>query len=284
VSIVERENDVQVGELRLRVRIYGEDQKPPVIMLHGGALMGSTWRRACERLTGYRCIAPDMRGHGESDWSASADYLLPDFASDLVALIEAFQLDRPHLVGMSLGGQTALHAVCHGLAVRSLCLVDVGPSLAPRGARAINEFVERVEYKNFGEALEAAAAFSPHRTRDSLAASLRRSMRETPQGKWAWKWDPARLATRRRRSEEAWLLWGLLDRVRCPALIVRGEDSPLFTADLAERFAAALPDARVEAVRNAGHTVQTDQPERLAGLLEEFWRGVDDAAATYQGA
>lgn len=272
------EDDIRIGALRLRVRHYGDPLGAPVVMLHGGALMGSTWRRVCERLPTYHCIMPDMRGHGDSDWASADGYDLESFAGDLAGLIAAYELDRPHLVGMSLGGQASLYAVCHGLAVRSLCLVDVGPTLARRGARAINSFVDQVHYPSFEAALDAAAAFNPRRNRASLAASLKRSMREDADGRWAWKWDPARLPGRGSRADQAEALWPLLDRVRCPALIVRGAESPVFTADLAERFAIALPDATLATVPDAGHSVQTDQPAFLAELLGAFWAAADTAA------
>lgn len=275
MPITVREEDVEVGGLRLRLRIYGPATGPAVVMLHGGALMGSTWHRVCERLPGYQCFAPDMRGHGDSAWGPADGYDLGGFAADLRAIVASYDLDRPHLVGMSLGGQSALHAVCHGLAVRSLCLVDVGPFLARRGARAINAFVDQVEYPSFDDAVEAAARFNPRRSRESLAASLNRSMRETAAGRWTWKWDPARLPTRGARADQAEALWPLLDRVQCPTLVVRGEESPVFTAELAEAFVAALPDGRGACVPGAGHAVQSDQPDRLATLLGVFWGDVD---------
>jgi pimeloyl-ACP methyl ester carboxylesterase len=244
-------------------------------MLHGGGLMGSTWRRVCENLPGYRCIAPDMRGHGDSDWGPPDDYTLTAYAGDLRQIIEAYGISgKAHLVGMSLGGQVALHAVCHGLPVRSLCLVDVGPTIVRGGGRAIVEFLSHTGYPSFNAALEASMAFNRRRSRESLAESLRRSMRETENGAWIWKWDPVRLTSRDNRADEAETLWPLLGGIDCPVLIVRGEESPIFTAELAEPFAAALPDATLACVADAGHNVQTDQPERLAALLGEFWGGV----------
>jgi pimeloyl-ACP methyl ester carboxylesterase len=220
-----------------------------------------------------------MRGHGDSDWGPPDDYSLPCFVDDLRRLIDAYDIaGRTHLVGMSLGGQVALHAVCHGLAVRSLCLVDVGPTIVRGGARGIVDFLRQPEYASFEQAVDAAAAFDPRRSRGSLAKSLRRSMRETSAGRWTWKWDPARLATRNDRADQAETLWPLLDHVRCPTLIVRGGDSPIFTAALADGFAAALPDATVACVADAGHAVQSHQPECLAALLGEFWANVDRVA------
>lgn len=275
-----REEFLRINGLRLRVTVRGAEGDPPAVLLHGGALMGSTWQRVCDRLPGYRFIVPDLRGHGDSEWAPADGYALSDFAGDLVELIAACGLDRPHLVGMSLGGQTALHAVCHGLDVRSLCLVDVGPSLRRGGARKIVDFVGQAEYPDFDAAVDAALRFNPRRTRASLAASLQRSMRRTPAGGWAWKWDPARLRMLRDRNDQAEALWPLLGRVRCPTLAVRGEDSPLFTEELAERFAAALPDGATVGVPGAGHAVQSDQPERLAAILARFWDKVDAAPAT----
>ena len=269
-----RQEFVQLSDIRLSVRVDGEPGLPAVVLLHGGGLMGTNWTPVVRRLSErYLCIAPDMRGHGDSDWDGERRYDLSDYDDDLTRLVRHYGLTRPRLVGMSLGGQVALHAVCHGLDVESLTLVDVGPKIVPN--QNIRDFLGIQSYPSFDAALERAAQYNSQRSRESLATSLRRSMRQRPDGSWIWKWDPSRLTSRDNRHAEAENLWPLLSSIRVPVLLVRGDNSPVLPAPLAEEFFAELRrvgvDAEFATVPGAGHNVQTEQADQLTALLDAFF-------------
>jgi pimeloyl-ACP methyl ester carboxylesterase len=254
----------------------GEHTAPAVVLLHGGGQTAATWRRVGSALAHrYYCVAPDLRGHGDTAWHPEGCYNLAGYAHDLRRLLDHLDIHRPHLVGMSLGGQTSLYAACHGLDLASLTLVDVGPRLVPAGGARITEFLGVTSYPSFEAALDRAAEFSPQRTRESLAESLVRSMRQQADGRWTWKWDPRRAASRADRAKQAELLWSLLGRITCPVLVVRGAESPLFSADLARDFRDTLEAsgvaARIVTVPGAGHAVQTDQPAKLAEIVDDFF-------------
>ncbi|MEQ3549632.1 alpha/beta hydrolase [Pseudonocardia nematodicida] len=270
-----RRRTVRSGGLDLNVLVEGDG--PAIVFLHGGGLTAHTWRRVVADLArDHRCVAVDLRGHGDSDWSPSADYTLTSMAADLRTVVAELGIARPHLVGMSLGGQVALHAVCHGFAARSLALVDVGPRLLQRPDNPIRTFMRTHSYPSFDAALDAAAEFRPDRDRASLASSLRRSMRPAGDGSWSWKWDPARRDSYAERSAEARALTGLLGAVSCPVLVVRGARSPVFGAADARRLVVALPRARLETL-DAGHDVQSERPAELAALIRAFHEEDPDA-------
>jgi pimeloyl-ACP methyl ester carboxylesterase len=263
----------------------GEPTAPAVVLLHGGGQTASTWRGVVAKLADrYNCIAPDLRGHGDTSWQPDGSYSLAGHAGDLQALLEHLGVSRPHLVGMSLGGQTALHAACHGLELTSLTLVDVGPRLVEEGGAEIRDFLARWSFPSFEDALDHAAAFSPGRTRESLAQSLTRNMRQLPDGGWSWKWDPRRSRSRWDRAAQAAALMTLLAQISSPVLVVRGARSSVFSTELAEEFLAALRDAAVDArlvtIPGAGHAVQTDQPAALAGTIEDFYSRLPLRVAT----
>lgn len=260
---------VRSGEVALNVLIDG--QGTPTVFVHGGGLTAHTWHRVVEDLRrDHLCVCMDLRGHGDSDWSG--DYSLPTLAGDLHTVVAELGLDRPHVVGMSLGGQTALHAICHGLPARTLTLVDVGPRMLKPAHNPIRGFMRTHSYPTFTAALDAAVAFQPTRTRESLAESLRRSMREGPDGTWAYKWDPARRETYALRATAARALWPLLSAVRCATLVVRGARSPVFGEQDAEELVATLPDGRLETL-DTGHNVQTERPAELAALIRALHTG-----------
>lgn len=259
---------VRSGDVSLHVLIDGDHDAPPVVFVHGGGLTAHSWRHVITELrTDHRCIAYDLRGHGESGWSA--DYSLAANARDLTTLIATLGLASPHLVGMSLGGQTVLRAVCGGLAARSVVLVDVGPKLAAPESNPIREFLATHRYADFDAAVEAAARFQPTRSRASLRTGLQHAMRCAEDGTWSWKWDPRRRDSYAQRTAEARALWPVLDAVRCPTLVVRGSASPVFTPELADEFVTALPDARLTTL-DAGHNIQSERPAELAALIRRF--------------
>jgi pimeloyl-ACP methyl ester carboxylesterase len=265
---------VVAGGVSMAVRVEGDPDGVPTVLLHGGGLTADTWRYVVQGLVrDHRCVVPELRGHGDSGWAPDGDYSLSTMARDLAALIDDLGLARPHLVGMSLGGQVALRAVCDGLAARSLALVDVGPRLRERSG-ADRVFLRTHRYPDFEAALEAAAAYRPGRSRTSLAGALRRGMLQNADGSWCWKWDPRRHETAAKRRAEAAALFDALSAVVCPALVVLGGASTVLGEALARELVAALPDARLAVVPGAGHAVQTDRPDELVARLAEFHRGV----------
>jgi pimeloyl-ACP methyl ester carboxylesterase len=261
---------VRSGDIALNVLVDGDAAAPPMVFVHGGGLTAHTWRHVIGDLrTDYRCIAFDLRGHGDSEWSAAGDYSLASNAADLATVIDTLELGRSHLVGMSLGGQTVLHAVCDGLPARSIVLVDVGPKLAARETNPIREFLAIHRYPDFESAVEAAARFQPSRSRSALRTGLRHAMHRAEDGTWSWKWDPRRRDSYAQRTAEARALWTQLGEVRCPTLVVRGSRSPVFTAELADELVAALPEGRL-ATLDTGHNVQSERPTELARLIRRF--------------
>jgi pimeloyl-ACP methyl ester carboxylesterase len=267
---------LDIGGVGVSVYTAGDPDNPAVVLLHGGGLAGSTWAPVCEILSPQHfLVAPDLRGHGDSDWSTDGVYPLTEHSADVHALLDRLGLRKPHLVGMSLGGQTALHAVCHGLPVDSLTLVDIGPRTLPTAGRSVAQLNEVLAFATFEAALDHVAAFNPRRSRESLRASLTRRLRRQPDGTWAWKWDPRRLSTHHVRAREAAALWPLLGSIDAPVLIIRGADSDV----LSERLAAELVDelarhgtpAGAITVPGAGHNVHSDQPARVAEILRQFF-------------
>ena len=102
------------GGISIAAEATGNADALPVLLAHGGGQTRHTWKRVTADLAnaGFRPIAIDMRGHGDSEWSAEGAYETRDFASDLVAI--ASKMDRkPALVGASLGGLAGLIAEGH---------------------------------------------------------------------------------------------------------------------------------------------------------------------------
>ena len=102
---------VGAGGLELRADAFGDRSGPTVLLLHGGGQTRHSWGGTARLLAerGWRAVAVDLRGHGESAWAPDGRYSIDDFAADVVAVAGALG-QRPVLVGASLGGVAALVA------------------------------------------------------------------------------------------------------------------------------------------------------------------------------
>lgn len=264
----------RVNGLRLRWLEWGEADAPPVVLLHGGGQSARTWDACCLSLaTRRRCIVPDQRGHGDSEWSHDGRYALEDHASDIGALMDRLGLERPLLVGMSMGGANALaFATRHAQRLRGLVCIDVGPHLDHEPvARLLKGMARYQRFSGVDDAVTRMSALGARRSADLLRWTLSQNLRRDGDS-WTWKYDPRTLAD---LSAEQILaprraLWARLDAVTCPTLVVRGGSSEIFsTADAAE-FVSRLPDGRLATIPDARHSVQTDQPVALARALLDF--------------
>ena len=124
------------GGVRIAGDSWGTGSSPLVILLHGGGQTRHSWRRTGQELAGrgYRVVALDARGHGDSDWALDSDYSQDAFVHDLACVVDALGGGRPAIIGASLGGNTALAAIGEGAVhARALVLVDVVPKTTRTG-------------------------------------------------------------------------------------------------------------------------------------------------------
>ena len=265
---------MRLGALQFRVLDWGGTGQP-LVMLHGGGLTAHTWDICCLALHGrYRCIAPDLRGHGDSEWPQGAAYALSSQSGDVAALCEALGLDKVAIVGMSLGSLVAsTFAVDHPERVEGLVLVDASPEVRPESVQKARRFIaDAPSFATLDDAIDYALTFNPRRSRDLLRKSLLRNLRRTDDGHWTWKHDPRRYDYYQTEAfrQECRALWERLDQVSCPVLVVRGADSKIFHAPDAERLMARFANASEVVIADAGHTIQGDNPKALVATLRSF--------------
>ncbi|MEU7581730.1 alpha/beta hydrolase [Streptomyces sp. NPDC041068] len=261
----------------LTADVWGEPSAPPLVLLHGGGQTRHAWDRTGPRLArlGWRVIAPDLRGHGTSAWSADGAYDLDLFAGDTRALVAVLG-DRPVVVGASLGGLSSLLAAGEAprAAIRALVLVDVAHRPDPQGARRIVEFMRgRPDgFSSVGEAAAAVAAHLPHRPRRDDPERLRNNLRRRGD-RWVWHWDPRLLDSFEGRTDPPGMAERLLDAARrtdVPILLVRGGISDVVREDIAEEFRDKVPNARRVDVADAGHMVAGDRNEHFIDAIVPF--------------
>jgi len=134
---------VHVRGLDLHYLEWGAPAGPALVLLHGGGQSAFTWQRVAAYFAPrYRLIAPDARGHGDSDWAADGAYALDDLREDLHELAVQLGLGAFVLAGMSLGGMTALsYGGVYGHTLRGLVVVDIAPEIQPEGRERIVGFM-----------------------------------------------------------------------------------------------------------------------------------------------
>jgi pimeloyl-ACP methyl ester carboxylesterase len=270
-----READVEIDGLRVHYLEWGDPSARPLLLLHGGALTAHTWDIACLGLQPeYRCIAPDLRGHGDTDWAADGDYSLDAYARDLDGLIRHLGVEGCPVIGNSLGGMTAAHYTAGRADAdqpSALVLVDVGPEMREAGRQRLRAFTGGPrELDSVDDFVERALAFNPQRRRETLRRSLLNNLRQLPSGKWTWKYDPNRFGHGPAGPPTVADRWNDIRRITCPTLVVRGGRSDMFLDEDAEQLAATLRDGRWVRVEGASHTVQGDQPVALVSVVREF--------------
>ncbi len=194
-------------------------------------------------------------------------------------LIEALAgvLDGPALlVGMSLGGLTAnrIAAVAPELVSR-LTVVDITPGVTSEKARDIHNFIEGPQsFGSFGEILERTVEFNPTRTEASLKRGILHNAHRESDGTWRWNYHRSMPDDAGFTSREA--LWADVSASEGPYLLVRGADSPVTDdADVAELL-RRRPDAVVQVVEGAGHSIQGDRPVELARIISAEMRDATD--------
>jgi pimeloyl-ACP methyl ester carboxylesterase len=267
--IVERVSvEVAPGQ-RLSALRWG-DAPPELVLLHGGAQNAHTWDTVALALD-RPLVAIDLPGHGHSDWRDDKTYWPDENARAVAVAVRELAPDAAAVVGMSLGGLTALALSAHAPElVRRLVLVDVTPGVDEGKASAITSFIAGPEsFASFDEILERTIAFNPTRSESSLRRGVLHNAAERPDGTWAWRYDRFHLPEDGSVPDFG-ALWDHADAVAVPMMLVRGKDSPVVDdADVAE-LRRRVPSVRVEVVEGAGHSVQGDRPLELAALLEGF--------------
>jgi pimeloyl-ACP methyl ester carboxylesterase len=246
---------------------WGEPDRPPVLLLHGGNQSAHSWDLVSLHLADrYRVLAPDQRGHGDSEWSRECDYSIGALARDAAAFLRDRGAQRPIVFGHSMGGMVALLlAKLHPEIPRALVIVDVGPELSERGTGAIRDFVQRnTEFDHPDEFLDHVEKYDPFRKREHMARTLKYNLMQRADGKYVSKNDRRRLGP---YPGPETVTLECVRAFRFPVLVVRGALSSVLEPAAAQRFAETLPRGQLITVPGCGHNVHSQNtPGFLSGI------------------
>jgi pimeloyl-ACP methyl ester carboxylesterase len=239
------------------VRLHYEDDGagPAVLLTHGFTATARMWEPQVAALTDrYRLIRWDMRGHGQSDAPDDPALYSHDLTvEDMRAVLDACDVDRAVVAGLSLGGfMSMLFNLIHADRVRALMLLDTGPGYKSDASRADwNRSAENnaraIEEKGGAGLIQSNEIHTDHhRTLAGLPHVARGMLIQTDA-----------------RVIES------LPSISVPTLVMVGaQDKPFL--DAMAYMARKIPGARYEVVAGAGHAVNIDQPERVNTIVTEF--------------
>ncbi|MDP3820542.1 MAG: alpha/beta hydrolase [Burkholderiales bacterium] len=263
------------GGVHIAGDAWGPVDGPLVLLQHGGGQTRHAWKGTGETLgaAGYRAVAFDARGHGDSDWAPDGLYGQDAMVRDLQCVLGALGQRRPVLVGASMGGGTSLVAVGEShVDATALVLVDIAPRVEPAGVDHIQAFM-RLKPEGFAsleEVAQAIGTYQPHRRRPPKLDGLGKNVRLGADGRYHWHWDPRYRAAPFDLEQRSRRLAACSVNLHLPTLLVRGGLSDVLSEAGAQEFLALCPTAEYVNVTGAGHMVAGDRNDIFANAVIDF--------------
>lgn len=246
-----------------------------MVFLHGGGQNAHTWDSVVLAVISAHpdlsALAVDLPGHGHSRWRDDRDYSPVTNAATLAPFLQRVAPNARTVIGMSLGGLTAIALEEHSMPFRRRIVVDVTPASHERLAQLSREQRGSIAlvagprtYATFTEMLDATAAASPARSRTSLRRGVLHNAHRDSSGQWTWRYDALD------KAMDFSPLWSVVRDSSIPTLLVRGGNSPFVTDADAAQLVRESPTTVVKTIAGAGHSIQSDRPIELAGLIDRF--------------
>ncbi len=275
-----RSCNIVLRQQRFHYLEWGHPDAPPIVLLHGGHQSAHSWDLVSLHLAqNHRVLALDQRGHGDSEWSRDVNYSNHTMALDAGAFMDALSLERPILMGHSMGGRNSLLLTKENPSrLRALVVVDIGPEISDEGRKAIAGFVRtNQEFDDLEHFVANVRKYDPYRPREHIERTVKYNMLQRSDGKFVSKCDstPRRLGILHGGGAQDNVSLEDAGRFHLPVLVVRGADSNILTQDAAERFRDALPRGILAVVPNCGHNVHGQNTLGFIGAIGAFLAGLE---------
>ncbi len=273
--------------LRLHYVDWGNAGAPPLLLVHGGRDHCRNWDWVAEHLArDWHIIAPDLRGHGDSEWPKDGTYMMSGYIYDLAQLVHQLRVAPVTLIGHSLGGNIALrYAGLYPENVAKLVAIEgLGASPKMKAQRLAKPFAERMRawidaqrglsgrlprrYASVEDAFKRMQEENKHRTPEQARHLTQHGVSQNEDGTYSWKfdnyvrsWPPYDMPEA--DIEELWT------RIACPTLLVYGRES-WASNPIEDGRARNFKNAEIVTVDGAGHWVHHDRLDEFLALLRRF--------------
>ena len=273
------------GEVTLNYRRFGKRGGTPLLIVHGVSFFSYDWIDAAAALATDRdgaggdrdVVAMDMRGFGDSTWSAARDYSVPANARDILAIADDLGWQKFFLFGHSMSGRHCTWCAAENPArIAGLVLGDFSPENAPAGSQRVAQTVANTP-DVFASVEDAMRYFKVDPA--SPAGQTRRARFEAylkpVDGGFTVKRDPFFRDQFRKAIETGERpklgvdLWDALKRLQVPTKVIRGARSDLFAVETVEKVRAANPRITLVEI-DAGHNIALDNPDAVVRETRAF--------------
>jgi len=270
--------------LKLHYVDWGNVSKPPMLLIHGGRDHARNWDWVAQKLRDeYHILAPDLRGHGDSEWSRGGQYGLIDYVLDIAQLLDQLQLFPIVIIGHSLGGAISCqYSGIYPERVKHLIAIEgLGPppeNIQRRPAyQRMQTWIGQMQafagrhprhYPSLQDAVQRMQDANKHLSAEQAYHLTLHGTYRNEDGTYTWKFDNyvRSHSPYEFNMDEARRIWG---RITCPTLLVRGAES-WATDPIQAGQASAFRNAQCIDIANAGHWVHHDQLDKFLSLVRHF--------------
>ena len=274
--------------LRLHYVDWGNPDGPPMLLIHGGRDHCRNWDWVAEHFAkDYHIIAPDLRGHGDSQWEASGNYTQISYVYDIAQLLQQKNMHDVTVIGHSLGGAIALmYTALFPERVKKLVAIEgmgPSPSLAAKQAEiSINDRVRSWvddmrklsgrlprRYDTLDDAFKRMRDENPHLSEEQARHLTLHGANQNEDGTYSWKFDNyvRVFSMSGLPNEEVKKMYG---EISCPTLLMRGEESWASDPVADGRTQCFNCPIEYQSLANAGHWVHHDQLDGFVDRVSEF--------------
>ncbi|MCE2406657.1 MAG: alpha/beta hydrolase [Pseudomonadales bacterium] len=273
--------------LRLHYVDWGNEDAPPLLLIHGGRDHCRNWDWVASELRhDYHVIAPDLRGHGDSQWMVGGGYLHIDYVYDIAQVVQQKHMSPVTVMGHSLGGSISLiYAGLYPETVTKLISIE-GMGAPPRWSHSgstpkvesrlqnwvnnLRHLSSRVprKYASLEEAFHRMQTENPHLTEDQARHLTVHGSNQNEDGTYSWKFDNyVRTFAPIGLSDDE--IQSLYARITCPTLLIYGKES--WASDpLKDGRADVFNDVQVAGIDDAGHWSHHDQFDVFMRIVCDF--------------
>jgi len=273
--------------LRMHYVDWGNPGAPPLLLVHGGRDHCRNWDWVAQALRrDWHVICPDLRGHGDSQWSPDGNYSMSAYIYDLAQLIHQQNLAPVTIVSHSLGGNICLrYTGIYPDKVRKLVAIEgLGPSPKMLAERVTKSMTERMtawideqrrlsgrlprRYPTIEDAFARMQAENKHLSAEQARHLTQQGVNQNEDGTYSWKFDNyVRMNPPYDMTYDA--IESLWARIVCPTLLVYGKESWASNPQQDGRL-AHFKTAKVVEFENAGHWVHHDRIDAFVDTVRGF--------------
>lgn len=275
----------QINGCRLHYQDWGDKGADVNLMVHGLTQQSHTFDAVANRIhSRTRCIALDVRGRGQSDWSGGETYAHRQYIEDIVELMAELKISRWHYMGTSMGGQIGMMlAAKQPDKFLSMVINDIGPEINPVGAQRIGAYVKAVptSFPDFDACVDWSIKQYPwlqgiprDAVKDSVQWAVIENGGERDKAGWRFRFDPAIIQGAPTDpgilKKASGKMWDGLKALQCPVLLVRGADTDILHEDVARAMVREQSRLTRVDVPGMGHAPTMSEPV-VQEALDSFY-------------